>query len=118
MYVRFPLSLRNVEDFLHERGNDICHETVCYCRNKFGPLLRHMETRPHSSDSTHALEYIIDTQSALEGSDDLIGTLKSGTLPKDRIAGGLFGLCKGEVQGRYTPDEFTHFKGVGSAIED
>ena len=28
MYVRFPLSLKNVEDLLHERGIDICHETV------------------------------------------------------------------------------------------
>ncbi len=28
MYIRFPLSLRNVEDLLHERGIDICHETV------------------------------------------------------------------------------------------
>jgi putative transposase len=36
MYVRFPLSLRNVEDLLHERGVDICHETVRYWWNKFG----------------------------------------------------------------------------------
>ncbi len=28
LYVRFPLSLRNVEDLLRERGIDICHETV------------------------------------------------------------------------------------------
>lgn len=28
MYVRYPLSLRNVEDLLHERGIDITHETV------------------------------------------------------------------------------------------
>ena len=28
LYVRFPLSLRNVEDLLFERGIDICHETV------------------------------------------------------------------------------------------
>jgi len=28
MYIRFPLSLRNVEDLLFERGVDICHETV------------------------------------------------------------------------------------------
>ena len=28
MYIRFPLSLRNVEDLLHERGIDITHETV------------------------------------------------------------------------------------------
>ena len=28
MYVRFPLSLRQVEDLLVERGIGICHETV------------------------------------------------------------------------------------------
>jgi putative transposase len=28
MYVRYPLSLRNVEDLLFERGIDICHEGV------------------------------------------------------------------------------------------
>jgi putative transposase len=38
MYVRFPLSLRNVEDFLYERGIDICHETVRFWWNRFGPL--------------------------------------------------------------------------------
>ncbi|WP_373087364.1 IS6 family transposase [Sneathiella sp.] len=38
MYVRFPLSLRNVEDLLYERGIDICHETVRYWWNRFGPL--------------------------------------------------------------------------------
>ena len=27
MYVRYALSPRNVEDLLHERGIDICHET-------------------------------------------------------------------------------------------
>jgi putative transposase len=38
MYIRFPLSLRNVEDLLHERGIDICHETVRYWWNRFGLL--------------------------------------------------------------------------------
>ncbi len=28
IYMHFPLSLRNVEDLLHERGIDITHETV------------------------------------------------------------------------------------------
>ncbi len=28
MYIRYPLSLRQVEDLLFERGIDICHETV------------------------------------------------------------------------------------------
>ena len=38
MYVKYPLSLRNVEDMLHERGIDICHETVRLWWNRFGPL--------------------------------------------------------------------------------
>jgi putative transposase len=38
MYVRFPLSLRNVEDLLFERGIDICHETVRHWWNRFGPM--------------------------------------------------------------------------------
>ena len=38
MYVRFLLSLRNVEDLLFERGIDICHETVRLWWNRFGPL--------------------------------------------------------------------------------
>ena len=38
MYVRFPLSQRNVEDLLFERGIDICHETVRHWWNRFGPM--------------------------------------------------------------------------------
>jgi len=37
-YVRFPLSLRNVEALLHERGIDVSHETVRYWRHRFGPM--------------------------------------------------------------------------------
>ncbi|KAA9008798.1 IS6 family transposase [Histidinibacterium aquaticum] len=38
LYVRFPLSLRNVEDLLHERGIEVSHETVRYWWNRFGPM--------------------------------------------------------------------------------
>ena len=38
MYVRFPLSLRNVEDLLFERGIVLCHETVRLRWNRFGPM--------------------------------------------------------------------------------
>ncbi|MCV2869896.1 IS6 family transposase [Defluviimonas sp. WL0002] len=38
MYVRFPLSLRNVEDLLHERGVDVSHETVRFWWHRFGPM--------------------------------------------------------------------------------
>ncbi len=37
MYVRFPLSLRNVEDLLHERGIDVSYEAVGYWGHRFGP---------------------------------------------------------------------------------
>lgn len=42
MYIRFPLSLRNVEDLLAERGMDISYETVGFWWNRFGTLLRRM----------------------------------------------------------------------------
>ena len=56
LYIRYPLSLRNVEDLLFERGADICHETVRFWWNRFGPLfaseirrkrVRHMRAYTH-----------------------------------------------------------------------
>ncbi len=38
MYIRYPLSLRQVEDLLFERGIEICHETVRFWWNRFGPM--------------------------------------------------------------------------------
>jgi putative transposase len=38
LYVRFPLSLRNVEDLLHERGIEVSHETIRFWWNRFGPI--------------------------------------------------------------------------------
>ena len=36
LYARFPLSLRNVEDLLHERGVDLSYESVRYWWHRFG----------------------------------------------------------------------------------
>ena len=36
--VQYSLSLRNVEDLLHERGVDVSHETVRFWWNRFGPM--------------------------------------------------------------------------------
>ena len=51
MYVRFPLSLRNVEDLLNERGIEVSHETIRAWWNKFGPLfaseIRKKRAGPH-----------------------------------------------------------------------
>jgi len=38
MYIRYSLSLRQVEDLLFERGIDISHETVRFWWNRFGPM--------------------------------------------------------------------------------
>ena len=54
MYIRFPLSLRQVEDLLHERGIDICHETVRFLWNRFGPMFA-AEIRKKRSAALRAL---------------------------------------------------------------
>jgi putative transposase len=38
MYIRYPLSLRQVEDLLFERGIDVYHETVRFWWKRFGPI--------------------------------------------------------------------------------
>lgn len=38
LYVRFPLSVRNVQDLLFERGIDLCLETVRFWSNKLGRM--------------------------------------------------------------------------------
>ena len=52
MYIRYPLSLRQVEDLLFERGIDICHETVRFWWNRFGPMfaaeIRKRRVQSHS----------------------------------------------------------------------
>ncbi|WP_412546779.1 IS6 family transposase [Maricaulis sp. MIT060901] len=52
MYIRFPLSLRNVEYLLHKRGIDITHETVRFWWNRFGPLFA-KEIRKRRVQSTN-----------------------------------------------------------------
>lgn len=41
LYARFPLSLRNIEDLLHERGIDVCHESVRLWVDRFGSYFVH-----------------------------------------------------------------------------
>ena len=51
-YVRYPLSLRQVEDILHERGIDISHEMVRYWWNRFGNLFaKDIKKKAHFSGS-------------------------------------------------------------------
>jgi putative transposase len=59
MYVRYPLSLRNVEDLLAERGIGISYETVRFWWNRFGPMfaaeIRKVAGRAHARLTSVAL---------------------------------------------------------------
>ena len=65
MYVRYPLSLRQVEDILFERGIDICHETVRFWWNRFGPMFaaeirkRRVDCRSYSNWRWHLDEVFV-----------------------------------------------------------
>ena len=66
LYVRFPLSLRNVEDLLHERGVDVSHETVWFWWDRFGPIFaseiarkRCKQARSHSDWQWHFNEVFV-----------------------------------------------------------
>ncbi len=66
MHVRFPLSLRNVEDLLRERGIEISHETVRFWWNRFGPMFaaeirrnRASRMRAHSNWRWHLDEVFV-----------------------------------------------------------
>ncbi len=65
MYIRYPLSLRQVEDLLFERGIDICHETVRFWWNRFGPIFaaenrkRRVQHRAYSNWRWHLDEVFV-----------------------------------------------------------
>ena len=65
LYVRYPLSLRQVEDLLFERGIDIYHETVRFWWNRFGPMFaaeirkRRVRHRSYSSWRGHLDEVFV-----------------------------------------------------------
>lgn len=64
-YIRYPLSLRNVEDLLHERGIDITHETVRFWWIRFGPMFaksirrRRVENRSYPNCAWHLDEVFV-----------------------------------------------------------
>ena len=47
LYVRFPLSLRNVEDLLHERGIDVSYETIRFWWNR---AVQNLRQRPGENE--------------------------------------------------------------------
>jgi ornithine cyclodeaminase len=76
------------------------------------------DMREADDDAVRASRVFIDTEAALAEAGDLTQPLAAGVLARERIAGSLFTLCRGETAGRRTADEITLFKSVGSALED
>ena len=78
--------------------------------------------RPHmreaDNDAVRRARVYIDTDGALKESGDLIGPIQSGVLTEERIAGDLFGLCRGSATGRGDEQEITLFKATGTALSD
>ena len=62
-YVRYPLSFRQVEDILHERGIDISHETVRFWVDRFGAKfakeIRKKRVGQHSNWQWHLDEVFV-----------------------------------------------------------
>ena len=71
MYIRYPLSLRQVEDLLFERGIDICHETVRFWWNRFGLMFaaeiwkRRIHHRSYSQRRWHLGEVFVRINGAI-----------------------------------------------------
>ncbi len=57
MYIRFLLSLWNVEDLLHERGIDVTHETVRFWWNRFGPMMAGEIKKRRSRQLRHVTQW-------------------------------------------------------------
>lgn len=77
------------------------------------PVMRECDTL-----AVQQARVFIDTDAALAEGGDIVQPLNAGEIPSSHIAGTLFGLCRGEVAGRQSREQFTLFKSVGSAIED
>jgi putative transposase len=61
LYVRFNLSLREVEELMLERGIDVSYETIRRWTIKFGPLIAHILRRrqPRPGDVWHLDEVVV-----------------------------------------------------------
>src|SRR3974377_1066557 len=61
LYLRFPLSYRDVEDLVAARGLDLSYETVGRWVLKFGPVIarRLRRLRPRPSDRWHLDEMVV-----------------------------------------------------------
>ena len=130
LYVRFPLSLRNAEDLLHERGIDVSHETVRYWWNRFGPLFaaeirkkRVQQVRAYSNWQWHLDEVFVRTNGqthylwrAVDHEGEVLETYV--TKRRDRKAALRFLRKAMKRHGRPYVIVTDKFRSYGSAMKD
>ncbi len=80
MYIRYPLSLKQVEDLLYERGIDNCHETVRFWWSRFGPIFADEIRKKRSATLLFAnagADSIVELRIHADRSDDEKGQWRS-----------------------------------------
>jgi len=80
LYVRFPLSLRNVEDLLHERGVEVSHETVRFWWNRFGPMFASEITRKRRNQARSHSNWYCQIKRARGGQGCFVASLDDKTV--------------------------------------
>jgi hypothetical protein len=93
LYLRFTLSLRDVEDLLAERGVPVSYETVRRWVNHFGPMiaadLRKRRMKPHTTWHLDEVYLKIDGRMvylwrAVDAEGSVAHQLKNGRTPQGR----------------------------------
>ncbi len=75
--------------------------------------------RESDDEAVKRARVFVDTRAgALKEAGDVVQPLQAGIIRETDIAGDLFDLCRGKVEGRRSSDEITLFKSVGTALED
>ena len=129
LYVRFPLSLRQVEDLLHERGIDICFETVRFWWNRFGPIFAaeiRKRRRHHPSYSLwrwHLDEVFVKIDGemvALRRAVDHEGKVLEGFVTKERDRKAALKFLKRTIERYGRPGEIVtdRLRSYGAAMKD
>jgi ornithine cyclodeaminase len=77
------------------------------------------EMRESDDECVKRARVFVDTlDGALKEGGDIVQPIKAGAISESHVIGDLFGLARGTIEGRQSPDEITLFKSVGAALED
>lgn len=74
--------------------------------------------RETDGEAVSRARVFVDTPAALIEGGDVALAIRDGAITAGHVAGNLFDLCAGRLEGRRTEDEVTLFKSVGTGIED